>query len=98
MTVSTKRRARTQAKPERVRDAPRAAMVPIWDWRASNPHIFPTDMSLRWHLRRHRVAYIAAGALLKLAGRFVIDPPKFEETMRRVGQQVAERGSELEAA
>jgi hypothetical protein len=98
MTANTKRRARTQAKPERVRDAPRAQMVPIWDWRASNPHIFPSDTSLRWHLRRHRAVYIAAGALFKLAGRFVVDPPKFEETMRLVGQQVAEGSTELEAA
>lgn len=98
MTASTKRRARTQAKPERVRDAPRAQMVSIWDWRASNPHLFPSDTSLRWHLRRHRAAYISAGALLKLAGRFVVDPVKFEQTMRFVGQQVAERSADLEAA
>ncbi len=88
MTATTKR-ARTQAKPERVRDAPRAALVGAFDWRGANPHLFPTDTSLRWHLRRYRERYIAAGALLEIAGRLVVDPLKFESVLREVGQRVA---------
>jgi hypothetical protein len=96
---NAKRRARVQAKPERIRDAPRAALVGAFDWRASNNHLFPSDTALRWHLRNHRDAYIAAGALMEIGGRLVVDPPKFEEVLREVGQRVAAaRGSEEEAA
>ena len=31
--MSVTKRARTQAKPERIRDAPRTALVSLWDWR-----------------------------------------------------------------
>jgi hypothetical protein len=83
------RRARTQAKPERTQGAPRSALVSLWDWRAANPHLFPSDTSLRWHLRKHRDKYVASGALLEVAGRFVCDPQKMELTLREVGAYVA---------
>jgi hypothetical protein len=89
MTANAKRHARVQAKPERARDGPRSGLVSLWDWRAQNSHLFPSDTSLRWHLRRHRDSYTDAGALLELAGRFVIEPQKFEQTLRQVGQRVA---------
>ena len=87
--MMVKRRARLQAKPERTRDAPRTPLIGLWDWRASNPHLFPSDTSLRWHLRQHRDDYITAGALLEIAGRFVVDPVKFERVLREVGARVA---------
>jgi hypothetical protein len=83
------RRARTQAKPERTEGAPRSALVSLWDWRAANPHLFPSDTSLRWHLRKHRDHYVAKGALLDVAGRHVCDPEKMELTLREVGARVA---------
>ncbi len=95
MTVA-KRRARVQAKPERTKDAPRSPLVGLWDWRASNSHLFPSDTSLRWHLRQYRDEYIAAGALLEVAGRFVIDPPRFEATLRDVGARIAAKRPPME--
>jgi len=90
--------SRVQAKPERIRAAPRSLLVNLSDWRAANPHLFPSDTSLRWHLRKHRGAYIAAGALLEISGRHVCDPEKMETTLRTVGMRVAaERGKEIEA-
>jgi hypothetical protein len=80
---------RVQAKPERSRDAPRTSLVLLWDWRASNQHLFPSDTSLRWHLRQHRNAYVKAGALLTIGGRFFVDPPRFEQTLRLVGAEAA---------
>jgi len=95
--TTAKRHARVQAKPERVRDAQRSSLAPIFDWRAANPHLFPSDTSLRWHLRKHRDEYIASGALLEIGGRLVCDPEKMEATMRAVGARVAaERGAESE--
>jgi hypothetical protein len=99
MTSTTKRRARVQAKPERTHDAPRTPLVGLFDWRASNPHLFPSDVSLRWHLRRFRDRYIAAGTLLEIAGRLVVDPQKFESVLREVSARAAaERETEPEAA
>lgn len=99
MTASTKRRARAQARPERARDIPRSSLVSLWEWRAENAHLFPSDTSLRWHLRKHRDAYTKTGALLQVAGRFVVIPEKFEAVLREVGQRVAvERSAEVEAA
>jgi len=96
--MSSKKR-RTQAKPERIRDAPRSPFLNLWDWRANNAHLFPSDTSLRWHLRKHRDAYVASGALLEIGGRLVCDPGKMETTLRAVGSRVAaERGAEPERA
>lgn len=93
MSATTKRRV--QAKPERARDVPRSSLVSLWDWRRENSHLFPSDTSLRWHLRKHRAAYVEAGALLEVAGRHTIDVPKFEAVLREVGQRVAaDRGQE----
>ena len=91
--MGTKRRARTQAKPQKVNDAPRSALVPLFDWRKTNPHLFPSDTSLRWHLRQHRSAYIAAGAVLEIGGRLVCDPELMEKTLRQVGARVASQRS-----
>jgi hypothetical protein len=97
MAANPKRRV--QAKPERVRDIPRSTLVNAWDWRAQNAHLFPSDTSLRWHLRKHRPAYVEAGALLEIGGRHMIDVEKFEAVLRQVGQRVAaERSAEVEAA
>ena len=91
--MSTKPRARVQAKPEK-RRAPRSRLVSIWAWRARNAHLFPSDTSLRWHLRKHRDAYVTAGALLEIGGRFVCDAEKMDAVLREVGARVAaERGT-----
>ena len=87
--MTVKRRARVQARPDRTRDAPRSPLVSLWDWRASNQHLFPSDPSLRWHLRHHRAPYIDAGALLEIGGRFFVDAPKFESVLREVGSRIA---------
>ena len=80
---------RVQAKPKRVRAVPRLPLVGLWDWRAANAHLFPSDVSLRWHLRIHRQAYTDSGALLEVGGRHFCDPVKFETTLREVGARIA---------
>jgi hypothetical protein len=49
-------------------------------------------------LRRYRAQYIEAGALLELAGRFVVDPLRFEATLRHVGRQIAAEAKPEETA
>ncbi len=96
--MTARHRTRVQAKPERTPDAPRSPLVSLWDWRAANAHLFPSDTSLRWHLRQHRGEYVGAGALLEIGGRHVCDPEKMEQTLREVGMRVAAtRGSEIQA-
>lgn len=87
--MATKRRTRSQAKPEKMQGVPRSALVNLWDWRSANPHLFPSDTSLRWHLRKYRADYIAAGALLEVAGRLVCDTVKMEQALREVGARAA---------
>ena len=95
MKQVTKRPRRTQAKPERVTDAPRSGLLNLWQWRERNAHLFPSDTSLRWHLRQHRETYIAAGALFEVGGRYVCDPAKFEQTLRTVGTVAARSREEV---
>ena len=77
-----------QALPA-ISEAPRVALVQLWDWRASNSHLFASDTSLRWHLRRHRDTYVQAGALLRLTDRDFVDPPAFERVLREIGMRAA---------
>jgi len=65
------------------------ALISLWDWRAANPHLFSSNEALRWHLRQHRNEYIRADALFMIAGRYTIDPSRFEVVLRAVGQRIA---------
>jgi hypothetical protein len=89
MTTASKPRPRTQARVRRRTDIARSTLVSAWDWRAANPQLFPSDAALNWHLRRHRDAYVAAGALLKICDRWFCDPPRFEAILREIGQRTA---------
>ncbi|HMM87072.1 MAG TPA: hypothetical protein PKC53_16505 [Azohydromonas sp.] len=53
-------------------------------------HIFPTSTSLEWHLRQHKPEWVAAGALLVIAGRRVVNPVLADELVLRAGQAAAE--------
>ena len=78
---------RTQAKPERTGDAPRSPLVLAWDYRWANAHLFATDAALRWFIRQNRAELLAAVALLRIGGRYFVDPPKFEQAMRAIGSR-----------
>ena len=74
-------------------------LVPLFDkWRKANAHLFATDAALRWHLRYHRRAYIDDKALIKVGRTLMCDPPKFEATLRRIGQSTAIAASERATA
>ena len=50
-------------------------------WRArSAAHLFSSDESLRWFLRRHLDTLIRRGAVVQVAGRLLVHPP----TMGRI--------------
>ncbi len=88
----------SQAKPQRSSDVPRTRLVGIWDWQEHNAHLFPSETSLRWHLRQHREDYVQRGALLEIGGRLFVDPERFEQTLRDVGSRVASIRSGIRAS
>lgn len=67
-------------------------------YRAEREHIFPSDASLEWFARQHRRALIAAGALLVIGGRRMVDPSTFDEVVLRVGHETARHAEEAAEA
>lgn len=52
--------------------------VRYWkDFRATADHLFPTNDSLKWFLRRHERELREAGAVLKLNRGIFVDPELF---------------------
>ena len=62
-------------------------------YRQTRAHLFPSEQSLLWFLRKHRRELVSAGALLIVAGRNHIDPTACDEVVLRVGRAAAERGA-----
>lgn len=53
---------------------------------------FPSLESLRWFIRINRSALVAAGALLSIRGRVMLDVPRFERVVLDVGRAAAAQG------
>lgn len=60
-------------------------------YRSSRQHMFPSDGSLQWYVRRHRTALVSAGAILLIAGRTHIDEQRFDAFALEQGKQDAKR-------
>jgi hypothetical protein len=84
MRNTERKKSRTPAA-----DVPRCSLVLLWDWRAANTHLFPSDESLRWHLRKHRTEYVNAGALVRLTDRDFVSPKKFVAVLMVIGRRAA---------
>ena len=56
------------------------------DYQAARARIFPSESSLRWHLRVHRAELVAEGAVVRLAGRLLIDPDLFDEAILKIAK------------
>lgn len=48
------------------------------EYQAARARIFPSEASLRWHLRVNRSELVAGGALLRVAGRLLVDPERLD--------------------
>lgn len=51
---------------------------------------FQTRISLEWHLRKHRDAYLRGGALFEIAGRLLVHPGTFSRVALEIGRLQAE--------
>jgi hypothetical protein len=99
MTIKQPQRApRVQAKPTPAPTAPLVGLVLWSDYARANAHVFPSEASLRWAIRRYRHVLLEHRALLEIGGRTFIDPVRFEVAIREIGVRAAARGHEIEVA
>lgn len=48
---------------------------------------FPTEASLNWFVRQHRVALVEAGAVIFITGRLRFHPEKFQHAAISIGRR-----------
>ncbi len=54
-------------------------------YRIGREHIFPSDASLQWFIRKNKVALAKAGAVVKPAGHVLINQNKFDVAVLEIG-------------
>jgi len=54
-------------------------------YRKGREHIFPSDASLQWFIRKNKVMLAKAGAILKPAGHILINQNKFDNAVLEIG-------------
>lgn len=62
------------------------------DYQAANRTLFPSMESWRWYCRVNRIELIAAGALLRPTGRWLVDPDAFHKATVAIGLRRAREG------
>lgn len=65
------------------------ALCPLSDYRQSRAHIFRSEQSLQWFLRRNKVRLVEAGALRMISGRWHALPARFDAIVLEAGQAAA---------
>ena len=58
-------------------------------------HIFPSEASLQWFIRKNKNLLIQASALLCPTGRTLIDANHFDEVVYTVGTNALKQGSSI---
>lgn len=56
-------------------------LVTPLDYQVARSNLFPSEASLRWQLRAHRARLEASGAVLRIAGRLLVDPVRFDQAL-----------------
>lgn len=80
-----------QLQPEEAPSARVEQFCHLDAYQGSRGHLFPSIESLRWFVRVNRQNLVQAGALLMIAGRWMVDPARFDAEVVRVGQRAAGR-------
>jgi hypothetical protein len=60
-------------------------------YRLGRAHIFQSEGSLQWYVRKHRDRLIGAGALVLIAGQWYAHGDKFDAFVLEVGETAAKR-------
>lgn len=64
-------------------------LAALWDERADNGPLFPSESSARWFLRSNRAALVAAEAIAIHAGHMLIHPERFASVAQRIAMERA---------
>jgi hypothetical protein len=62
---------------------------PLKEYGNDRAHVFPSPTSMTWFVRKHRQELIAGGALLMIAGRWYVNPEKFDGFVLEEGARAA---------
>lgn len=69
--------------------SPLAGLMPAAEYAAARPMLFPSQTSFRWTERRYQAELAGCGALLKLNGRKLVNPPLFDQALLDIGARNA---------
>lgn len=64
-------------------------LAPLSEYRAQRQHIFPSQPSLDWYLRKNRPGLVENGAMLLLAGRWFVNAERFDAYLLQAGTEAA---------
>ena len=64
-------------------------LVTFTVFQEKNAQIFPSMVALRWFYRTHRLELLAAGAVIEICGRLLIDDPVFSTKAREIWRSKA---------
>lgn len=73
-------------------------MVPLVDYQAERPHVFPSMASLRWFMRQNRPELVNRGALISPTGRHMVVVDRFDSAVVDIGARRLGRQGQEEAA
>ena len=87
-TVDAK--SRTRVLPRKTDTQPALEnLQQVAAYQAANAHVFGSVPSLNWFIRQHRDELLKAGALVQLAGRWLLDGPVFTQKVIEIGRKTA---------
>lgn len=66
---------------------PLHALVSPEDYRAQRTHLYPSQQSFNWFVRKHRNELLAAGAWIKPAGAWLVSPDAFDQAVLSIGMR-----------
>lgn len=67
-----------------------STLVLVPEYQAARQHLFPSATSLDWYVRVNRADLVAAGALLKIANRWRVQPARFDAAVMSIGAKQAQ--------
>ena len=68
----------------------RKDLIPVPAYREQNANAFPSETSVEWFIRQNRAELIKAGAIVKLAKRWMVSPATFDATAMEIGKRTAQ--------
>lgn len=69
------------------------ALLTLGQYAEARSHVFGSPESLRWFVRKHQDELVAAGALLRLTDRWMIEPEVFDAAVLEIGARAAGRAT-----